>query len=85
MSAYKRAQMRLMDFKIMRRVFYRGPFPVKTSLSFSKAMNDALTELAKKHGYTVPELIYTVIDQYLIQEAEAKKIEWPKDFKPEKD
>jgi predicted DNA-binding ribbon-helix-helix protein len=71
-----------MEFKISKRVFYRSPFPVKTSLSFSKVMFQSLKKLADKEGYTVPELIYTVLDQYLVQEAQKKRIDFPDDYEP---
>lgn len=71
-----------MRYEVKQRVFYRGRVKNKFSLSVPPLMGEPLEKLASSLGYTVPELISIVLDQYLVQEAREGRIHWPPDFDP---
>lgn len=66
-----------MEFTINKRVFMRGRRNHKTTVSLTDDMYDALAKLAGETGYTVPELICEVLDQYLVFEANNGTIAMP--------
>jgi hypothetical protein len=68
--------------KLMRRVFFRGRGTRKIGLALPEIMAKPLEQLAEEYGYSVPELISLVLDQYLIQEAQSGTIQFPSDFDP---
>jgi hypothetical protein len=72
----------MQQFRVAPRVFFKKLGKRKKSLSLPDHMDDCLEKLAERYGYTTPELISVVLDQFLIQEAIDGRIPWPEGFDP---
>lgn len=67
-----------MDYKVIKRYFWKGAKPKKTTLSLTNEMYDALESLAEVTGVTMPDIICGALDDFLVQMVVQGLIKAPK-------
>lgn len=65
------------EYTLKKRTFWKGNKDKKTSLSLPSTMYDALNTIADDYGMTLPDVICTVLDDYLVDAAARGTISLP--------
>ncbi len=67
-----------MSYDIKKKIFWKGPKPHKTTMSFTANMFTGLTQLSEVTGTSVPDLVCEALEPFLIEMVKQGLIPAPK-------